>query len=163
MRPFKLPFVLFILALISFSDKAEAQPYQTSLGIRGPLGNGVTLKHFIGSSSALEGIAAFRYRRGGLFTVLYEEHAPAFDVDGLYWYFGGGGHIGFWDGDDADPWFDPGGHAAVGIDGVVGIEYTIEPIPINVGIDIKPSFDLLGRPEDPFWPGGGGIAIRYTF
>lgn len=138
---------------------AKAQNYETSLGLRGPLNNGITIKHFIGEQSALEGILAARYR-GFSFTGLYEKHQNAFDVDQLQWYYGAGGHIGSWA--DGSPWFDdPGQNTVIGVDGIIGLEYTIEEIPFNISIDYKPAFNLLGH--QGFWFDNGGISVRYIF
>ncbi len=60
---------------------------------------GLTVKHFISQRSALEGLLSTRWR-GFEITGLYEVHNNAFDVERLNWYFGGGGHIGFWNGDN---------------------------------------------------------------
>lgn len=138
---------------------AEAQNYTTSLGLRGPFNNGITLKHFISEQSALEGIFASRYR-GFSFTGLYEKHQGAFDVDQLQWYYGAGGHIGIYD--DRSPWFeDSDQKTVIGVDGIIGLEYTIQEIPFNISIDYKPAFNVVGH--QGFWGDNGGISVRYIF
>lgn len=91
----------FALALILFAAiGAQAQSgYTTGIGLRGGAASGLTVKHFIKSDAAIEGIlsTSFKYR-GTVITVLYEKHAQAFDTRGLQWYYGLGGHVGFWDG-----------------------------------------------------------------
>ena len=83
---------LFITAL------ASAQDYDTGVGLRLGFSNGLTVKHFLSQRSAVEGLLSTRWH-GFELTGLYEVHDNAFDVDRLNWYFGGGGHIGFWNGD----------------------------------------------------------------
>lgn len=160
-KNYDMPIIRIITLLLFLSGASftslQAQPYQTGLGLRGPLGNGITLKGFISEKSALEGIMAFRY--GGFnFTGLYEIHQNAFDVDNLFWFYGGGGHIGTW---ENAPWWDDRNSrtAVIGLDGILGIEYTFEDIPITASVDFKPAFNLVG--DTGFWPDGGGISVRY--
>ncbi|HAX94627.1 MAG TPA: hypothetical protein DCY25_11950, partial [Bacteroidales bacterium] len=75
----------------------------------------------------------------------------------------GGGHIGFWNGDNTyDRWGDAGtNYTVIGIDGILGIEYNFEEVPINIGLDWKPAFNLTGY--SGFWGDGGALSIRYIF
>ena len=49
------------MALFLFSF-GQAQDYNTGIGLRGGLSNGLTIKHFISSNTALEGIISTRWR-----------------------------------------------------------------------------------------------------
>jgi hypothetical protein len=149
----------FLIALFLISN-GYAQDYKTGIGFRGGLSNGLTVKHFIGQKSALEGLIASRWK-GLEVTGLYEIHNQAFDTQRLNWYFGFGGHIGFWNGDDAK-WGTPGtSYTVVGIDGILGVEYNFKEVPLNIGLDWKPAFNLSGY--SGFWGDGGAISIRYIF
>jgi hypothetical protein len=151
--------VLFTLLISTFSN---AQDYQTGLGLRGGTANGITVKHFLGESDAVEGIFSSRWR-GFSITGLYERHMLAFQEPGLKFFYGGGGHIGFWD-NDRGPWDDDDfndGDGVIGVDGIIGLEYTIDQIPLNIGIDWKPGFNLIGHTG--FWGDGIGLSVRYTF
>src|SRR5450759_676759 len=65
------------------------------------------------------------------------------DVAHLNWYYGGGAHIGFYNGNYVY-WGNNGTtYTIIGIDGILGIEYTFSEIPINIGIDWKPALNLL--------------------
>ena len=147
---------LFITAL------ASAQDYDTGVGLRLGFSNGLTVKHFFSQRSAVEGLLSTRCH-GFALTGLYEVHDNAFDVDRLNWYFGGGGHIGFWNGDyTSSRWGDEGtNYTVVGIDGILGIEYNFLEIPINISLDWKPAFNLTGY--SGFWGDGGALSIRYIF
>jgi hypothetical protein len=137
-----------------------AQDYNTGIGLRAGFNQGLTVKHFIGTRSALEGILATRWR-GFEITGLYEIHNQAFNAERLKWYFGFGGHIGFWNGDHAK-WGEPGvSYTVIGIDGILGLEYSFSEVPINIGIDWKPSYNLSGY--SGFWGDGGALSIRYIF
>ncbi len=153
------------LTLICFSfflslALSQAQEYKTGIGIRAGLSNGLTVKHFLGEKTALEAIISRRWE-GFDFTGLYEIHNIAFNVDELNWYYGFGGHIGFWNGQKV-PWIDDvTNKTVVGINGVLGLEYRLIGIPFTVGIDWKPTINLLG--VSGLQSDNGAISIRYIF
>ena len=154
-------FCLILCFGLLFSFAADAQyDYKTAIGIRAGFSQGISVKHFLGHKDAVEVIGSFRYR-GFQVTGLYERHANAFAVDHLYWYYGAGAHIGFWNYYDGHPWFDEddGSKTVIGIDGILGIEYNIQDIPINVSLDYKPAFNLIGFSNAVF--DGGALSIRY--
>jgi hypothetical protein len=156
MRKLALAFTLFFAMILA----ANAQDYNTGIGFRGGLSNGLTVKHFISSNTALEGILSTRWQ-GFNITGLYEIHAQAFNTPRLNWYYGFGGHIGFWDGYKDHPWFNDGTYTIIGIDGIIGIEYNIEPIPFNISLDWKPGFNIIGYTG--FWGDELALSIRYIF
>jgi len=147
-----------ILILTVFAT--NAQSYDTGIGLRGGPYNGLTIKHFVGEQTAVEGILTTRW--GGFnITGLYEMHKIAFDTPGLYWFYGFGGHIGFWDGDN-NPWFnDNENYTVFGIDGIIGMEYVFEDIPFTIGLDWKPAINLAGNSN--FLADGGALSLRYIF
>jgi len=156
----KLAGVIFVILFSGLS--VSGQEYQTSLGVRGgyPF-SGISLKHFLNRSDAIEGVAAFHHR-GLMLAGMFQRHANAFDAPGLYWYYGGGAQAGFYD-KRYTPWFasnTTGSFAAFGVLGVVGLEYKIEEIPITIGVDLIPVFSIFGHTG--FWM-NGGVSLRYTF
>lgn len=153
--------IILTLALVIFiSAFASAQDYSTGVGLRLGFSNGLTVKHFLSQRSAVEGLLATRWR-GFEITGLFEVHNQAFDVERLNWYYGFGGHIGFWNGDNTT-WGDVGtNYTLIGIDGILGIEYNFSEVPINVSLDWKPAFNLTGYTG--FWGDGGALSIRYIF
>ncbi len=153
------------MLVLSVALSARAQSgYSTGIGLRGGAASGLTIKHFIKSDAAIEGIisTSFKYR-GTVITVLYEKHAQAFNTSGLQWYYGLGGHIGFYDGHyyydrKHDRYYDDN-VMGVGVDGVLGLEYYIRDIPFTIGADVKPYINI---------PRGGGfwdtaLHVRYVF
>ena len=145
-----------LIAILALS--VNAQDYRTGLGVRGGLSNGITVKHFISDISALEGLLTSRWN-GFLFTGLYEVHARAFGITGLYWYYGGGAHIGAWNNHYRTNRAD--NYSVIGIDGILGMEYNITEIPFNISIDYKPGINILGKPlgmSDEV-----ALSIRYVF
>lgn len=138
----------------------KAQDYNTGIGLRGGFANGLTIKHFVSNKAAIEGIVASRWR-GLELTGLYEFHNRAFQTDRLNWYIGFGGHVGFWNGDNAN-WGTAGtAYTVVGLDGILGLEYSFVEVPFNIGIDWKPAFNFYGY--SGFWADGGAISLRYIF
>jgi hypothetical protein len=152
--------ILTLTLVIFISAYTSAQDYNTGVGLRLGFANGLTVKHFISQRSALEGLLTTIWH-GFDVTGLYEVHNNAFDVERLNWYFGGGGHLGFWNGNNT-PWGNEGvNYTIIGIDGILGIEYNFKEVPINLGLDWKPEFNLSGY--SGFWGYGGALSIRYIF
>lgn len=143
------------------SETSAQSTYNTGIGLRGGITNGLTVKHFLDEANALEGILSTRFR-GFQITGLYERHTTAFDEERLNWFFGVGGHIGAYD--DYDGPFDNdrygNGQPVIGIDGIVGLEYHIEPIPFTIGVSAKPFFEFA-EPGFVFWD--AGLSVRYVF
>ncbi len=154
----KLFFVFLIVS--TFVTATKAQDYNTGIGLRGGWGTGLTVKHFLGGNNAVEGILDSRWQ-GFSVTGLYEIHNQAFDTPRLNWYYGVGGHIGFWNGKYFRDAHNNTNYSVIGVDGILGLEYNFKEIPFNLGIDWKPEFDLTGY--SGFYGDGGAISIRYIF
>ncbi len=149
--------LLLLLAIIGIS---KAQDYNTGIGLRGGFANGLTIKHFVSSKAAFEGIIATRWR-GLELTGLYEIHTRAFQTNRLNFFYGFGGHVGFWNGDYAK-WGNSGSsYTVVGIDGIIGLEYSFLEIPFSIGVDWKPAYNFYGY--SGLWADGGAISFRYIF
>jgi len=150
---------LIVFCLVSIS---YAQDYKTGIGLRAGPYYGLTVKHFLGEKPAFELMLASRWS-GFVVTGLYEIHNMAFNVERLKWYFGFGGHIGFWNGNYTHRyWGDEGtNYTVIGIDGILGLEYSFAEVPINLGIDWKPAINFVGY--SGFWADGGALSIRYIF
>lgn len=156
--------VLLFLFIFTFLMNGNAQTnlgtqYSTSLGVKLYPG-AITAKHFIANNKAVEGLGYFN-ADGFRFTGLYELHYPISSIEGLKWYVGGGGHLGIW----SDTWktSHPTRNAglAIGVDGVLGLDYKIKAAPLNLSLDWQPSFNLIGYSY--FEGGWGGLSIRYAF
>lgn len=151
---------LFIVGTLSFTS---AQNYSTAIGARVGYFNGVTIKHFVNNSNAIEGIASFRWK-GFALTGLYEWQKPIKGAKGLDYFLGLGGHVGFWDHKYYyRDWDDDryGNFTVVGVDFIAGLEYTFAEVPFNVGLDWKPAFNLVG--DNRWWGDGVALSIRYAF
>ncbi len=153
--------LLIIVILFGSITLSFGQDYENAIGLRGGLYNGVTFKHFLGESSAVEAMLFTRWN-GFAVSALYEIHSyTAFDVPRLNWYYGIGGHVGLFDGTYVS-WLDNTvATMVIGVDAILGIEYNFEEIPINISLDYKPAFNLIG--DVGFWGDGGAFSIRYLF
>lgn len=157
---------LLILIIGLFSLTGYAQNYNTGLGVRVGAFNGITLKHFVSESNALEGIASFRWN-GFIITGLYEWQKPIKGARGLDYEIGFGAHVGSW-GDRNNKWWDDNdfdgspddNFTIVGLDFIIGLEYTFAEVPFNLGLDYKPAFNFGGY---RWWSDGFALSIRYTF
>ncbi|WP_040664027.1 hypothetical protein [Nafulsella turpanensis] len=166
MRKLILAIFSCLLAVTLMPEQALAQreiAYETSAGVRLSAFYGASIKHFFEDRNAVEGILHSSW--GALkVTGLYERHMPAFDEPGLRFYYGGGGHIGFTGSRYYDRRYDSDGSGVlIGIDGILGAEYTIQDreIPLNVSLDWKPVFEFT--PFAGFWGAELGLTVRYIF
>lgn len=157
--------VLFTLLLaFGITGLAQAQQYGTAIGLKGgfPGYGAVSVKHNLGGSSYIEGNLGGGYRHLWI-QGLYEKN---FNIEGgLDWYIGGGADFGFWSdgyryyrGRYNDYYYGRGG-AWGGLDGIIGIEYTFDEIPINLALDATPNIRLF-----PYVGFGiyGSFAVRFA-
>lgn len=153
-------FFILVITVFCLSGISKAQDYNTAIGLRAGLFNGFTIKHFVSSDAAIEGLLSTRW--GGFsLTGLYEIHANAFNTTGLNWYYGAGAHIGFWNGDKANWGNDDENYTVIGLDGIIGMEYNIKEIPLNVSLDWKPALNLFGHTG--LWGDNIALSVRYRF
>lgn len=154
--------IVFISAFLIISLSMFSQPYKSAIGIRGGVSQGITFKHFLGSNSAFDLIAG-TYRQGIHIVGLYEIHSHNFaGVNNLSLFYGPGGHFASFSSTNfPSRWHEKYDEntIAIGVDFVFGIEYTFDEVPINIGIDIKPAFNII--PTMHFWQ-GGALFLRYT-
>lgn len=166
------------LFMITASASAQNSGYTTGIGLRGGWESGITIKHFISDGRAIEGILSRGWGWGGFrITGLYEIQKGITGVEGLNWFYGAGAHVGFYSGKyygykcyNGGYWDNKGNwhhgdcrdrYMAIGIDGILGLEYQIKEIPFTLGLDIKPSIDLIGWGGSHF--GDGAFSVRYVF
>lgn len=157
--------LVFLISFIAIGLSINAQSYKTSLGLRMGLGYGLTVKHMLNQKSGVEGLFYSRWR-GFNFTGLYEVHHSIPELDGLYWYVGGGAHIGVFNDRYYRGWgtYNTGRtYNVIGIDGIIGLEYVFEDIPVNLSLDWKPAINLFGAGDNIFWGDSGALSARYIF
>ncbi len=156
---------IFVFALLglTITKNIQAQSmgsdYKTAIGLKLYPG-ALSVKHFIQDNKAIEGLGYF-YNDGFRVTGLYELHYDIESIEGLKWYVGPGAHIGFWNDSWKTKYPDRNSSLAIGIDGVLGLDYKIKNAPLNISFDWQPSLNIIGYTY--FEAGWGGLGIRYTF
>jgi hypothetical protein len=158
----KKSLILFLLPIVMIlaGSQAKAQ-YQHALGVRFSYYPGITFKTHVSEPGAVEMILDTRWG-GWIFTGLYEHHFP-FPPDYFRFYVGGGGHVGLWPYNPRwDPYWGPwDGGPFVGLDGIIGVEYTIPNFPLNFSLDYKPSINLFGWYG--WWYDNVALSARFVF
>ena len=143
---------LLIISGILINKTASAQDYRLALGVRlsnnvPTLSSSITGKYFVTDKNAIEGILAFGNRFG--LGALLEFHRPFSTVEGLSWFFGAGGYVGW---EDSDTYLGP--------TGVLGLDFKFPSVPVNLSIDWKPELDIL--PAVNFVPEAFAVTIRFV-
>lgn len=156
----KLRKFLIVAVLVAMTSTIGAQNYRTGIGARVGFFNGLTVKHFVNRNNAVEGILNFRWD-GVIITGLYEWQNPLPNAQGFEYYLGLGGHIGFfddyeWDDDDDDD----DSATIVGLDLIIGLEYTFPRAPFTIGLDYKPAFNFIG--DNHVWADGLALNLRFN-
>ncbi|MEI8142100.1 MAG: hypothetical protein WCG90_04455 [Chitinophagia bacterium] len=156
-----------------FTSKAIAQAYSLepvqksgpfTTGYKKAIGvkmypSAISYKSFMTDSKALEVLGYFTLD-GFRSTVMMEKYNAFANNEQLSWYIGYGGHLGIW----SEEWKknNPTHKAgiALGVDGILGLDYKIKNAPLNLSIDWQPSFNFVG--SSYFESGWAGLGIRYT-
>ena len=159
---------LFTILLISLP--LNAQNYFKAAGIRGGLSSGFTYRQYLEPDLAYEGLLSFR--KGGIqLSILRQRYQPALLHIGedFFFAYGYGGHVGFTYTDSykfifreysySDNRFSP----LIGMDGYLGLEYHFPMLPVQVGLDFKPFFELSIFEFFQVSVWDVGFNIKYTF
>lgn len=167
----KIFILLFVLAGIT---SLQAQVYDRELGIRMGYTSGIVGKVIKDNKTAIEGMLGFR--QGGMqFYALVESYKPLIVDPKVNWtiYFGGGGHLGYVNGYSKQKyWNSYYGYykeevwvsgMVIGIDGVIGTEYTFPKVPIVVSVEFKPFLELQAfqKVVANFYDFGFGIKYKF--
>jgi len=150
---------MMITVFYANAQMNDGPDYKTSIGVKVYPG-AVSVKHFFKPNTAIEGLG-YISSDGFRLTGLYEQHFDFANVEGLKWYVGGGAHVGIWSDNWKTKYPTRQAGMAIGIDGVIGLDYKISGAPLNLSFDWQPSFNLIGY--NYFEGGWGGLGIRYTF
>lgn len=156
-----ISFSLIVVA-ITLATSASAQSYKTGVGVRlsssqAMVNNSISLKHFLNERSAIE--ALFSFGDPLAIGALYEVHKP-FSTEGLQWFYGGGGYLGFvksWNPNKNRNETD----VNVGAQGVIGLDYKFMNLTLNLSLDWKPELNLVS--DINFEPAAVGFTARFTF
>ncbi len=156
--------IFFVISLGAFvTPQAKAQyHYEWGVGVKfGSPWASINAKHFFNNQDAIEGLLHL-WGTGIGVTGLYERHFMIDAAPGLRWYLGGGAHLALQGGSGVyNPYSGTTYSSAyLGIDGVIGLEYSFEKYPVALSLDASPLFNIIGGPS-AWW--NTGFAIRYKF
>ncbi len=153
-------FLALLFSVCCLSSVAVAQSKSSApntegkleLGIRMSVTPGVTGVYKLGEQQSIEGLLNFDGNAAILSGFYrYNFGLLSSNIPGLTWYGGAGAHLRM----------DSG--LTLGAGAMIGLQYTFDEAPINISIDWKPSFDIVGV------DGGGGhyndvgLSVRYMF
>lgn len=164
-------FLLATLLLMCFSGFSQT-PDQ-AFGIRAGLSPGFEYRVFDGKLTSYKVLLSAR-QQGLQLTGLKEFHVPgAFDfLPELTFVYGFGVHAGF------ESWYRYTYDNAIyppvsfrerrtglvaGLDGLAALEYPIPQIPLVVGAEVKPYFNLFGENFFEIQPFDFALTVKYTF
>jgi hypothetical protein len=160
MKTWRVFALVFFLSIMNFSLRAQ---YSTAVGIRVGGTTGLDGKYFYRPSTAVEGIIG-TFGNGFSITGLAEKYTGALQTEGLYFYYGAGIHLAFYNGvynsygrfgHEID--YHNNNNVGFGVNGIVGLEYRLpEGIPISFSLDLKPFVEVqsggrvAGAPDPSF-------------
>ena len=155
-------FTLLLFCLITANLQAQST-YKSAVGGRLGYPLAVSFKQFINDSHAFEAYVGTRGYGGYRWTnvsLAYQVHHPIDGVEGLQYYFGGGGSVYFWNFNNLflDNSFNS---TTFGIQFYGGLDYKFEDLPLNISIDWIPSY-LFNSYNSGFSGTLGSIGVRYV-
>ena len=160
--------ILFLLVTPGFSQGPEK-----AIGIRGGLSSGFEYRVFSGEQSSYKVLLSTR-KQGLQLTGMKEFHLPyTFDFnEEVSFIYGFGAHVGFetW---NVVRYYDTYPYnnqyierktgPVAGLVGLAAVEYAIPQIPLVVGIEVKPYFNLFGKNFFQLQPFDFAFTVKYTF
>ena len=139
---------IFLFFILGSHFLSAQDAYVDAVGFRGGPTLGVSYKRFVWPlNGVLEGIVGFNFQNGRYLHVtgLYEYHLFLNYSTNLY----GGGGITLGGNSNEFVWQ---------LESVVGIEYILDFLPVNISVDYKPGFRVL---DGDFVLNEFGISLRY--
>jgi hypothetical protein len=166
-------FFVLISILVLSAFTARAQYMKNAIGVRDGLSQGITYQHFYQEDRDLKLLLSFR-DNGIQLTALLQRYEPTMLRFGesFYFYYGFGMHAGLtrshhilWPyvTPDIDRNLPIRTRPVIGADGIAGIEFRIYTVPLAIGLEYKPFFDLFGHRMFRLALGDIGFTIKYHF
>lgn len=146
----------------------SAQEHDQAIGLRGGLTSGFEYRFF---TSEIHSVKMLLGTNNGVrLHGLFEFHKPNLFLftDQLTFFYGGGIHGGYENWNEKYvrgnvSWYENRTAFVMGIDGIVGLEYTFINTPLSVGIESKPYIDIFGRNMFHFEPFDLAFTVKYLF
>ena len=161
--------LILIIALLVSAGIAFSQEFKQAVGIRIGYTGGVEYRVFTDELNSYKFLVGSR-ERGFLAHALKEWHR--YDLftftDQLTFVYSAGVHAGYerWDQQHYDyntSYYVTHTAFIAGLDGLAGLEYMFREVPISVGFEVKPYFDLFGREMFDFQLFDFALTAKYNF
>lgn len=157
----KIRITLLILLAGLFINNSNAQDYNLGIGVRLGYNPGLTLKKSLSSNTYFEALLSAN-SHGFIVTGLWEKQQPFLNEPGFSWFYGVGAHFGAWDQNhNYNNWYTHNDELTIGVDGILGLEYSFVNAPFSLALDWKPAFDVISSPG--LRVGNGAFSVRFTF
>ena len=158
----RIAIVCLLIAVTASTNLVSAQDYKTALGVRlsssnAMQNNSISIKQFINEKMAIEGL--FTFGDPLALGALLEFHKPL-SAAGLTYFYGAGGYIGFIKTLNTTTQ-KSSTDANFGAQGVIGLDYKFNNIPLNLSLDWKPELNIVS--DINFEPAAIGFTARFTF
>ncbi|MEI2737240.1 MAG: hypothetical protein V9F01_00475 [Chitinophagaceae bacterium] len=158
----RIAIVCLLIAVTASTNVLSAQDYKTALGVRlsssnAMQNNSISIKQFINEKMAVEGL--FTFGDPLALGALLEFHKPL-SASGLTYFYGAGGYIGFVKTVNTATQ-KSSTDANFGAQGVIGLDYKFNNIPLNLSLDWKPELNIVN--DINFEPAAIGFTARFTF
>jgi hypothetical protein len=164
MKRFLILIVILLPALIS-----NAQSFNHAVGLRGGLSSGFEYRFYTDDENSYKLLLSTRDRGLQLHALKEFHRYDLFDfTDQLVFFFGAGIHAGYQSWDVAHwnyttRWYTTRTSLIAGLDGLAGLEYVFYEIPLSLGIEAKPYFDVFGRETIKIQPFDFAFTVKYLF
>lgn len=167
-------FYLLILMSILFSSATKAQDFTRAIGIRGGISSGFEYRAFYNDQISYRALLSTRHQ-GVQLTGLKEFHEfELFDFSReLVFVYGFGAHVGYEKWEAYNPYqtnnngnyyyWENKAAPVIGLDGLAGLEYYFSEVPLTIGLEAKPYFNLLGKNFFQLQPFDIAFTFRYIF
>ena len=161
--------LLLITTFIILSCQVFSQGFKQAAGIRAGLTGGLEYRIYTDDLNSYKFLLGSR-ERGLLVHAIKEFHR--YDLftftDQLNFVFGAGVHIGYerWDQQYYNyntSYYVTRTAFIAGLDGLAGLEYMFRDVPISLGLEVKPYFDLFGREMFDFQLFDFAFTAKYHF
>ncbi|MFT4534808.1 MAG: hypothetical protein ACJA1A_001252 [Saprospiraceae bacterium] len=155
---------LFLVLIIFLGGvvTSQAQDYNSAIGLRLGYPTSITYKKFVSESNAFEIYGGLRGIGNGTSiraNAAYLIHNELGDTERLKWYYGAGVGVAFYRFNNG---FGTGSsNTSLTVSGYIGLEYTLEDVPVSFSLDWNPTY-FLGGFGSGFGADGGALAVRYV-
>jgi hypothetical protein len=164
MKRFLVLIIILLPALFS-----KAQGYNHAIGLRGGLSSGFEYRFYTDDENSYKLLLSTRDRGLQLHALREFHRFDLFDfTEQLVFFFGAGLHAGYQSWDVAHwnyntLWYTTRTSLIAGLDGLAGLEYVFYEIPLSLGIEAKPYFDVFGRKTVKIQPFDFAFTVKYLF